>query len=166
MNASSDKIQKTNIDIMALLQEICVDANFEFGQMQRVRLEPHPPLFLSINKKLMHRAIENIVRNALYYSPPSTLVIIQVSLQPESESIAICISDEGPGIPDNELKKIFNPFYRVDSSREKRTGGFGLGLSIAERAVFLHEGSITAANHTPRGLAIRIFLPQLSLPKG
>ncbi|HFD2301296.1 TPA: ATP-binding protein, partial [Legionella pneumophila] len=65
----------------------------------------------------------------------------------------------GPGVPEDQLEKIFNPFYRVDTSRTKKTGGYGLGLAIAARAVALHQGEIIAKNREQGGLLVRIILP-------
>ena len=69
------------------------------------------------------------------------------------------MSDHGPGIPEGQLGTIFRPFYRVDSARSPDTGGFGVGLAIADRAVRLHHGEISAANRKGGGTTIRITLP-------
>jgi two-component system sensor histidine kinase CpxA len=69
------------------------------------------------------------------------------------------VSDRGPGIPESELTSIFRPFYRVDMARSAQTGGVGVGLAIAERAVKLHNGRISASNRSGGGTTIRIWLP-------
>ena len=69
------------------------------------------------------------------------------------------VSDRGPGIPESELASIFRPFYRVDVARSAQTGGFGVGLAIAERAIKLHNGQIRASNRAGGGTTIRISLP-------
>jgi len=69
------------------------------------------------------------------------------------------VRDHGPGVPDQEIGNLFRPFYRLDAARERQTGGAGLGLAIAERAVRLHQGSITARNAEGGGLVVEIRLP-------
>jgi two-component system sensor histidine kinase CpxA len=69
------------------------------------------------------------------------------------------VNDRGPGIPESEIDSIFRPFYRVDTARSAHTGGFGVGLAIAERAVKLHHGNIRASNRTGGGASIQIWLP-------
>jgi two-component system, OmpR family, sensor histidine kinase CpxA len=151
----------TKVDISELLKGIIRDANFEFGQeVIRVQSGPLPPCEIVIDEHLIHRAIENILRNALHYSPKNKSVIVSLEIHSNQDMICIKIQDKGPGVPDDQLEKIFSPFYRVDTSREKKTGGFGLGLAIAERAVSLHNGKITANNVSEGGLLVTITLPQ------
>ena len=71
----------------------------------------------------------------------------------------LCVTDDGPGVPEEELEAILRPFYRVDRSRQASTGGFGIGLAIADRAVRLHDGGIVARNCPTGGLAVEIRLP-------
>jgi len=106
--------------------------------------------------ELMHRAIENVVRNAIYYSPENS--IIGITLECTASAAKISVRDSGPGVPDDALPKLFQPFFRVDPARSSSTGGVGLGLAIAKRAVAMHGGSITAQNVYP-GLLVCIELP-------
>ena len=69
------------------------------------------------------------------------------------------ISDRGPGVPESELEHIFRPFYRLDAARERDTGGFGVGLAIADRAVRLHHGEVRANNRPDGGLVVSLRLP-------
>ena len=108
------------------------------------------------NPELMRRAIENVLRNAIRYSPERTSVELQLGEDEKNASIAI--RDCGPGVPEAALKRIFDPFFRVEEARNTNGGGSGLGLSIAKRAVQLHRGSITAENATP-GLRVSINIP-------
>lgn len=108
---------------------------------------------------LLRSVIENVVRNAICHTSPSSDVTIQLSCGEDSVAY-IVVEDSGPGIPDAELDRIFEPFYRVDASRRRTTGGFGLGLSIAQRAVGLHGGTVEARNRLDRqGLRIEIHIP-------
>jgi len=108
------------------------------------------------NPELLRRAIENIVRNAIRYSPEGTQV--DVSLARAGEVFRLTVRDYGSGVPDDALPSIFDPFYRVEKDRGRTSGGVGLGLAIAKRAVELHHGAMHAANMHP-GLCVEIDLP-------
>jgi two-component system sensor histidine kinase CpxA len=107
------------------------------------------------DQELVRRAIENVVRNAIRYAPHGTS--IDVNMACEDSTVSITVRDQGPGVPEQELPSIFKPFYRVDDSRHNQTGGVGLGLAIARRALVLHGGEITARNANP-GLLVTIKL--------
>ncbi len=106
--------------------------------------------------ELLRRAVENVVRNAIRYAPPDTGV--EMKLEVHGPSVAVRVRDHGHGVPAEALARIFDPFYRVDSDRNRASGGVGLGLSIARRAVELHKGTIRARNAQP-GLEVEIELP-------
>lgn len=160
LDKSADALDKTHSLILELLTDIAADANFEYNnEHTRVVVDALVNPVLYIDKRLMHRAIENIVRNALRYSPPQELVTISLTTDDSLKQCYIDISDKGPGVPNEQLQTIFNPFYRVDTSRTKKTGGYGLGLSIAEKAVALHQGTIVAKNKIDGGLQVRITIP-------
>ena len=116
------------------------------------------PLLVSGDEDLLRRAIENVVRNAIFYTSPGTKVEIALS-NPDGRSAQLEIRDHGPGVPEAALQHLFEPFYRVDQARARKTGGAGVGLSICERAVRLHGGRIAARNASPRGLIVDISLP-------
>ena len=108
------------------------------------------------NPELLRRAIENIVRNAIRYSPEGGRV--QVTLKRAGSVYRIAVRDFGSGVPDESLTYIFDPFYRVEKDRGRTSGGVGLGLAIAKRAVELHHGLMRASNQRP-GLLVEIDLP-------
>jgi signal transduction histidine kinase len=108
------------------------------------------------NPELLRRAIENIVRNAIRYSPEGGRV--QVSLKRSGDVYRVAVRDFGPGVPADSLMYIFDPFYRVEKDRGRTSGGVGLGLAIAKRAVELHHGLMRASNQRP-GLLVEIDLP-------
>ena len=113
------------------------------------------------NPELLRRAVENVLRNAIRYAPRAT--IIDFSLEVGSSEAKIGIRDYGAGVPAGALDHIFEPFFRVDGSRQDSTGGVGLGLSIARRSVHLHRGTLTAENAGP-GLRVEISLPLVLHP--
>jgi two-component system sensor histidine kinase CpxA len=160
LDKSTNTTQKTLVDMPNLIRQTINDANFEFSPLvPRVSAGEIHPCELMVDQRLIHRAIENIIRNALSYSPVDSKVIISCYCMNEHNQVLIDIEDEGPGVPEEQLSKIFNPFYRVDTSREKNTGGYGLGLAIARQAIKLHHGEILAKNRAHGGLHVRIILP-------
>jgi len=119
-------------------------------------LELHSSPQLFGDYELLRRAVENIVRNAIYYTTAESMVT--VTLESTAGAARISVRDRGPGVPDDALPKLFQPFFRVDAARSSSTGGVGLGLAIAKRAVAMHGGSISAQNVHP-GLLVCIELP-------
>jgi two-component system sensor histidine kinase CpxA len=105
---------------------------------------------------LLRRAIENVLRNAIRYSPENSTVELAMNVMRDTAQISV--RDYGPGVPEDMLTKIFQPFFRVDDSRSSETGGVGLGLTIAQRAVVLHQGRIWAENANP-GLRVILEMP-------
>ncbi|KTC66228.1 sensor histidine kinase CpxA [Legionella adelaidensis] len=160
LEKSTNAIHKTKVDMGQLLRQIIDDANYGYSpeNLPVVAAELEPCILL-VDERLIHRAIENIIRNAVRYSPSDEKVYVSLKQNKEKNEVYIDIEDRGPGVPEDQLIKIFSPFYRVDPSREKKTGGYGLGLAIAQQAVHLHQGNITAKNQAPRGLFVRISLP-------
>jgi two-component system sensor histidine kinase CpxA len=109
------------------------------------------------NAEILHSAVENVIRNAIYHGGSGK--VIEIGLHGEGNDAVVAIRDHGPGVPEETLSRLFEPFYRVDSSRSMSTGGSGLGLAIASRAVALHGGAISAQNARPSGLAVSIKIP-------
>ena len=124
-----------------------------------VQLAESPPVTLQGDPELLRRAVENVIRNAIRYSPPK--VPVEVSLARHNGNAVVAVRDRGPGVPEDALPRIFDPFYRVENDRDRASGGVGLGLSIARRAVELHRGSIRARNLHP-GLCVEMELPATS----
>lgn len=162
LEKSTAELNLIKKNISELLFDVISDANYEFNkqsiQIKAGLIESNE---LILDERLIHRAIENIVRNAAHYSPKGERVEISSYYNAAKTHIIIDIADRGPGVPEEQLEKIFNPFYRVDTSRTKKTGGYGLGLAIASRAIALHQGEISAQNRTEGGLLVRIVLPCL-----
>jgi len=148
----------TMVHIPDLLAEIAADVEIEAQSRGcSVALERMQECWIEGDQELLRSAFENVVRNAIRYTQPGTAV--QISIKCETNDVRIFVRDHGPGVPDSELDKVFKPFYRVDTSRERRTGGVGLGLAIAERAIKLHNGKISAGNLKDGGFQIEISLP-------
>jgi len=113
------------------------------------------------NRELLCRAMENVIRNAIAYTAEGTTVEIHLCDEQRAGSrfLVLEVKDYGPGVPDSALKTIFRPFYRLDLSRQRSTGGYGVGLAITERAVRLHGGYVTARNSPEGGLIVQMSLP-------
>lgn len=114
--------------------------------------------------ELLARAIQNVIRNAIAYTAEETTVEIRLSGDTDANenTCVLQVTDHGPGVPAAALKSIFHPFYRLDGSRQRSTGGFGVGLAIAERAIQLHGGSVVARNAPQGGLVVEIRIPAAS----
>lgn len=147
----------TDLPLDNFLREVVDDCAVEAeARGCRVQLEATESLHFRGDRELLRRAMENIVRNAIRYAPEGTPV--EVKLATDHDDAEISVRDYGPGVPEAELPKIFKPFFRVDESRDSSTGGVGLGLAIAHRAVTVHHGTMTAKNAGP-GLLVSIELP-------
>ena len=108
------------------------------------------------NKFLLDRALDNLMSNAIRHSPNNSDIEIKTEI--DNENCYISISDQGEGVIEESLEKIFDPFHRLDTSRNRETGGFGLGLSLVKQIVELHKGSVNAFNH-PNGLLVKLSIP-------
>ena len=148
-----------SLDLVGLLQELVEDARFEIqGSHKKIQLSiPAEEAIVQTHGDLLKKAFENVLRNALHYTAEESTVT--VALQPTEHKYLLSFEDQGPGIPEAELEQIFEPFYRVDTVRQRETGGFGLGLAIARRAIEQHDGAIRAEN-TSSGLRVVIELPR------
>ena len=153
-------LESERVDVGALLGEIVDDVAIEAKARQvRVALSIAETLEVTGDREALRSAFENVLRNAVRYSPEGAP--LQVRARRAGNSIEVMTEDQGPGVPEKDLARIFEPFYRVDASRDRAEGGEGLGLAIAARAVALHQGTIEARNLAGTGLAVRIVLPAL-----
>ncbi len=143
-----------------LLQKVVDDANYEGKTSGRTaELTIHHHATIPGVEELLHSALENVVRNALRYATPDGPVTVALDCVSNGRSAVITVSDQGPGVPNAALARLFQPFYRVSEARDRESGGAGVGLAIAERAIRLHSGTITAANLPKGGLVVTITLP-------
>ena len=110
---------------------------------------------IEADPRLLGRALSNLLRNAQKYAAGT----IRLTARREGARVTIAVEDDGPGIPDEERERIFEPFYRLDRSRDRATGGFGLGLSIVRKAVLLHGGSVQVERSAMGGARFVVSLP-------
>jgi two-component system sensor histidine kinase CpxA len=155
-------VDSEEFSLMHLLEELLPDIEFEALQRScTIKLESSCDCIVRGNSELVYRAIENIARNAIRYTKEvsSVDVSLRCEIRDGRRISVLSISDHGPGLPENELQNIFRPFYRVDTARQRDTGGFGIGLAIAERAIRLHHGQVYAINRASGGITMVVTLP-------
>ncbi len=159
----TSELPRAEFDLCALLANLVQDAGFE-ARNRNIKVTFNGPetAVVSGYEELLARALENIIRNGIRYTKDGTQVSVELSCEPGATLIRI--ADQGPGVPDEALEKLFEPFYRVADARDRQSGGTGIGLAIAEQAVRLHAGSIRASNLPEGGLLVQISLP-VSPPK-
>jgi signal transduction histidine kinase len=148
-----------------LVGALAADASFEVeGSQRSVKIVHTEPVTVRGDGELLRQAAENVVRNAVRFAPTGTLVEIRLDTRLEKvngKSVELSVRDHGPGVPDEALSEIFRPFTRVEAARDRASGGAGIGLAITERAVRLHEGSVSATNAEGGGLCVTIRLPAI-----
>ena len=157
LSIDNSSLQFEEIDLVGLLKSLVANADYE-GQEKSVEVDFIAPssLFIKAVPNLLSSAIENVLRNAVKYSVENSAVICK--LEQMDSTILLSISNAGVNVSEDELDKIFEPFYRVSQTREHQQGSGGIGLAIAKQAIELHAGNIKAEN-TDTGLQVRIILP-------
>ncbi|QUM74944.1 HAMP domain-containing protein [Moritella sp. 24] len=147
---------KESFNLDSLLQPICDDAIFEAEQLEKnFSHQAIPDLNIKGFPALFGSAIENVIRNALRYASNQ----VNLAVISDMDKITFVITDDGPGVPEDEIEQIFKPFYRVSQARDRESGGAGLGLAITENAIRQHHGVIVASNREVQGLQIAITIP-------
>lgn len=146
------------VDIAVLLETLCDDLNYDSqrASIYYVNRLTQPVIFLA-SAQLLRSAFENILKNAQHYSEPTDAIRLTIEMQDRNIHIQCC--DQGPGVPEDKIQDIFKPFYRTSEARDRSSGGYGLGLAIAKRAVDIHGGQIQARNELRGGLCVEIQLP-------
>ncbi len=147
-----------NVDMQELMREIVDDANFEAHATGRSVMWPKEAAgVVSGRPEMLHGAIENVVRNALKHAAQSPEVRVETFIDQAGWLYKLRVLDTGPGVPPDELAKLFTPFFRAADA--SRTEGYGLGLAIARRSIEAHGGTIRVTNRAEGGLAVSIDLP-------
>jgi two-component system sensor histidine kinase CpxA len=161
MEAGVDAAHVEPVDVHELLEGVVADAQFEAESKGcKASLDVSSEAVINANALLLRSAIENVIRNAVRYTKPGTAVEISMRKDAEkSGGVIIQVRDHGPGVPEEILPHLFEPFVRVEAARDRSSGGHGLGLAIADRAIRLYGGDITARNEHGEGLSVLIRLP-------
>ena len=138
-------------DVGAMLDEL----RREFTELgASVAIDGEPREAIVAKTQALKRCITNLVSNAVKYGGGATIVV------EDDGELVLRVLDEGPGIPEASLEQVFEPFFRLESSRNSATGGTGLGLGIARDIAQAHGGSLTLRNREPRGLEAVLRLPR------
>jgi len=164
LDAANALQSQVRVDLTELVSSIAVDAEFEAQEKgNRVVVVPAADLVVLGDPNLLRSAIENVLRNAVRYTSPGTAVevVLQAAQATSFNEAIISVRDHGKGVPEDELKNIFKPFYRVTDARASESTGAGLGLAITERIVRLHEGRIRAINEPDGGLCVEMVFPRV-----
>ena len=154
LEGGAEDVERVRLDLAEIVRDVAADADFEAQAKGKfVEVSAADSCTVVGSESLLRSAIENVLRNAVRYTPERS--VVDVSLSKSNGHAIVRITDHGGGVPEEELNNLFRPFYRVGEARERKTGGIGLGLAIAERAVKAHEGTIKAQNSNG-GLMIEI----------
>ncbi len=153
-----DNVIKKPVRLDKLLTDIVHDADFEaVNQDRRIEIKNIDKVTVFGSREMLGRALENVIRNGLRYTTAGTAV--EVASAKGENHVAVIVRDHGSGVPQEHLEQIFKPFFRVAESRDRDSGGTGIGLAIAKQAILLHGGTIEARNAEKGGLVIEIHLP-------
>ena len=156
------RFEREKFDLDEVIEEVVRDANFE-GAVKSctVQINGAANRTVHANRDLLRSAVENVLRNAVRYSPHGAPV--DVTVDRSDSGLCIMIRDRGPGVPENDLERIFEPFYRVAESRDRDSGGEGIGLAITSQVMRAHGGWARAGNRAGGGLEVRLHLPAAAL---
>lgn len=151
------EVASEQVKLDALVRQLVDDGNFEAqAQGKGVVLRHCVPIEITGVQDWLSSAVENVIRNAIRFTPEGTDVTVRV--EQVKKEVIITVRDMGPGVPEDSMDTLFEPFFRVDDTRGKENDGFGLGTAIARGAVANHGGKIEARNCYP-GLEVTIRLP-------
>ncbi len=142
-------------DLVPILEEMVESFRDRPPGVRRVSAPPE--ILLDLDGEKMRTVLRNVIENAVKYSLADSRPV-EVSVVETDERVILRVTDDGPGIPERDLANLFEPFFRVDRSRSKKTGGYGLGLSICKRILEAHGGDITAENNPGRGATFMLTL--------
>lgn len=160
LEAAGADTENTAVDLNELLAAICRDASFEGSEQgKQVAFVSSGTAIISCDRSLLRSAFENIIRNALRHSAKESTIEVTSERKTEQDEIVIRVQDAGPGVPESMLEELFKPFVRVETARDRDSGGFGVGLAIASSAIGRYHGVIKASNHPHGGLEVTVKLP-------
>ena len=152
----SAEFKKQPTDLVALLKQAAAAFEKQAPGIKTVDLPEE--LSLELDPHQIKKVIENVLSNAFKYCEPESDPV-KISLEHRASEVIVRIEDNGIGIPPEELPHIFEPFYRVDKSRSKDTGGYGLGLSLCKTIMEAHEGKIEVQSRLKEGTTVLLFFP-------
>jgi two-component system sensor histidine kinase CpxA len=159
MESGTTQAVREAIDLLGIVHEVVDDAAFEAKSRGRtVQIVGSCDAIVAGDPELLRSAVENVVRNAIRHTRDGTCVEVTLARDGPGR-VRIGVRDHGAGVPESALPYIFQPFYRVGDARDRGTGGVGLGLTIVDRTIRLHEGMVRAMNAPGGGLIVELTLP-------
>jgi signal transduction histidine kinase len=150
-------LRKERLDLVPLLRQVAEGFQDRPPGVQFVAAAPE--IWAEVDGEKIRIVLRNLLENAFKYSLADSRPV-EVVVKTDEEAVTLAVADDGPGLPAEDLHNLFEPFFRVDRSRSKKSGGYGLGLSICKRIVEAHGGRIEAANRSGRGAELTIALPR------
>ena len=158
LDSGEARVTPSVLRLDRLLQTIVDDARIEADhERRRIEVIIGAPCRIFADSQLLRSGIENVLRNAIRHTPEGGSVIVE--LQASESDCELTVRDHGPGVADEDLPHLFEPFFRTPTSRIPGPGGYGIGLAIARKSIELHAGTISADNAREGGLRVRISLP-------
>ncbi len=158
LESGQSTLERKRVSLRPLLQKVVNDADFEATAKGRsVTLVTDMDVVVDGDPILLRAAIENVVRNAVRYTREQTSVEVRLTTAAGSGRIEVC--DQGEGVPETELSRMFEAFTRIGEARDRHSGGFGLGLSITGQVMAAHDGTVSAANRSEGGLCVTLSFP-------
>ncbi len=152
-------LRRERVDVVELLSGVkeYYEASAADGEVSLTTTVADEPVIAELDRSLLQRAVGNLVSNALAHTPPGGAVVLGTNA--DFSTIRIEVSDTGVGIPAEALPKVFDRFFRVDSSRSKGSGGTGLGLAIVKSIALLHGGNVEISSHPGQGTRVTLHMP-------
>jgi signal transduction histidine kinase len=163
LDSAHGKLNVETVDLGLLLSEAVADADMRAPGARMVPPRTGPGPAVPADRARVRKVLGNILDNAVKFSQGRGAPV-EASIEPQDDRIVVRVKDRGVGIPADELPRLFEPFYRVDRSRSRETGGYGLGLSLCKRIMEAHGGSISIASREGEGTEVTLVFP-VSLPE-
>jgi signal transduction histidine kinase len=152
-------IRRAAHDLVSVLREVAED--YQKGPPGIRIVSPFRELWLDIDKDKIKTVLRNLLENAVKFGLPDSRAV-EIAVEQDADTVTLRICDDGPGIPQADIANLFEPFFRVDRSRSKKTGGYGLGLSICKRIMEAHRGSIAVSNNPGRGASFVLTFQKIA----
>ena len=149
----STKVNLENVSVRRLVEEIIEREKFAKND---IKIEFGEDIKVQANRELLAKAFSNVLRNAVRYAGEKGKIILKA--ETEKETVTLKIIDNGDGVPESEISKIFDPLYRVQKDRARKSGGSGLGLAIVKTCIEACDGKVSAENLQPNGFEIAFVL--------
>jgi signal transduction histidine kinase len=159
LDSANGKLHLEDVDLAALAASVAADAAGRAPGVRLIGIQAGAGPVIRADRNRIRKVLANVIDNALKYSPAGARPV-EVRIEQGPGEATVRIEDHGSGIPEAELPKIFEPFYRVDPSRSRETGGYGLGLSLCKRIMEAHGGSIAIASREGEGTEVALAFPR------